>query len=243
VGIGVDALKVLSVGGDDGEQGSTMPRITYANVVATLALVLAMGATSWAEPVRQAAARLITGKQIKDGSVAKRDLARGVRSKLARTGARGPTGPTGAQGSQGPQGVQGPAGSDTTFSGVAAGGALAGSYPNPVLAADAVGPLQIDNGSLDLEDITRLEVQATLDFASIPDGECATQSIPLPVGLDDPLAVVNAPPNFYTASPGLLFNSHIGINDGDDIQLRACNVTNLAIDPPSGNWRAAVFEG
>lgn len=219
-----------------------MPRITYANVTATLALVLALGATSWAEPAREAATRLITGKKIKNGSVAQRDLARGVRAKLGRTGARGPTGPTGAQGPQGVQGPPGAAGSDATVNGVAAGGGLTGTYPNPTLAANAVGALQVTDGSLNLRDVTRLQVATSLDFPSIAGGACVSQPIPLPGSLNTPIALVNAPPNFFTASPGLVFNSNIGINDGDDIQIRACNVTNAAIDPPSGTWRAGVFE-
>jgi hypothetical protein len=218
-----------------------MPRVTYANVTATLALVLALGATSWAEPARDAAARLITGKKIKNGSVGQRDLARGVRVKLNRTGARGPTGPAGAQGPQGVQGPQGPAGSDATVNGVAAGGALTGTYPNPTLATNAVGASQVTDGSLDLQDVASMQVSASLDFGPIPANGCLSLPIPLPSFLDDPIALVNPPPNFFF-SGGLVFNSNIGINDGDDIQVRACNLTGASIDPASGLWRAGVFE-
>lgn len=52
------------------------------------------------------AAKLITGKQIKDGSIASKDLDRSVRQKLAQKGATGATGSPGAPG----VGVPGPAG-------------------------------------------------------------------------------------------------------------------------------------
>lgn len=73
-------------------------RVTIAVVVTML-----VGAAS-----AGAAAKLITGKQIKNGSITKKDLAKSARPK---TGPRGPVGPQGQQGEQGPQGVPGPAGS------------------------------------------------------------------------------------------------------------------------------------
>jgi hypothetical protein len=72
------------------------------------------------------AAKLITGKQIKDGSISSKDLSKAVQAQLAKTGLAGPAGP---------KGDPGPAGGPSNGP---AGGALGGSYPNPTLADAAV---------------------------------------------------------------------------------------------------------
>jgi hypothetical protein len=48
------------------------------------------------------AARLITGKQIKDGSISTRDLSNAVRAQLAKAGIPGPQGPPGKDGAANP---------------------------------------------------------------------------------------------------------------------------------------------
>lgn len=56
------------------------------------------------------AARLITGKQIRDGSISAQDLSPAVRKQLAQTGGAGAAGPPGAAGAVGPAGAAGAAG-------------------------------------------------------------------------------------------------------------------------------------
>ena len=68
------------------------------------------------------AAKLITGKQIKDGSISAKDLSRALRSQIARAGpgpagtpgVAGPQGPAGSQGIAGPPGASGAAGKFST---------------------------------------------------------------------------------------------------------------------------------
>jgi hypothetical protein len=75
--------------------------------VGTLALFVALGGPALAEPAAQAAARLITGKQIKAGTLSDRHLSSAARARL-----RGAAGPAGATGALGPAGAQGERGED-----------------------------------------------------------------------------------------------------------------------------------
>ncbi len=72
-------------------------------VVGVIAIILTLGGTA-------VAAKLITGKQIKNGSIQAKDLSKKVRSKLAATGGAGQTGAAGVAGNVGPAGPAGPVG-------------------------------------------------------------------------------------------------------------------------------------
>jgi hypothetical protein len=102
-----------------------IPRPSPALFVACLALFLAAGGPAAAVNAADAAARLVTGKQIKnnsitgtdvkDGSLLAKDFKPGVLPKSlpasqAEAGAKGDTGPQGPQGPAGPQGERGPQG-------------------------------------------------------------------------------------------------------------------------------------
>ncbi len=99
-------------------------RLSYANVVATLALFIALGGSSYA-------AVKITGKNVKDGSLTGQDIknssvtSRDVknRSLLARDFRAGQL-PAGAQGPRGTAGPQGPAGPSIAYH--ASGGQVSG---------------------------------------------------------------------------------------------------------------------
>jgi len=91
------------------------PRITYANTMATIALCLAVSGTAYA-------ATVITGANVKDGSLTSldvkaasltaADLAKSAGPKfVGDTGNTGTTGAKGATGLAGPDGPQGPRGS------------------------------------------------------------------------------------------------------------------------------------
>jgi hypothetical protein len=93
-------------------------RFLRQNVIALLALFLALGGTSFA------AASLINGRQIKPHTIAKNRLTNAAIRQLK--GNRGPQGPQGTQGGQGAQGVQGPPGPITGD--LPAGVSLRGNY-------------------------------------------------------------------------------------------------------------------
>jgi hypothetical protein len=102
-------------------KGKRRIRLTYANVVASVALFAALGGSSYA-------AITVTGKQVRDGSLSGRDvhdatltgrdvrnrtlLAQDFRQGQLPAGAQGPKGDTGAPGPAGPMGDKGEPGND-----------------------------------------------------------------------------------------------------------------------------------
>lgn len=82
-----------------------MKRFSPATVLAALALFIALTGTATA-----GAMALITGAQIKNGSIGLVDLSNGAKSALKGRSVRGPAGTPGPQGLPGPAGPQGPAG-------------------------------------------------------------------------------------------------------------------------------------
>jgi hypothetical protein len=68
--------------------------------------------------------KLLTGADIKNGSLTERDLAPAVRAKLARAGRPGPAGPPGATGATGSPGAAGPAGPSEARIGFSASGTV-----------------------------------------------------------------------------------------------------------------------
>lgn len=108
-----------------GQRGARLerprPRLTYANVTATLALFIALGGTSYAVVQlprnsvgpAQLRSNAVTSAKIRNGTVRRTDLARS-----ARTGTRGPRGPHGPQGDRGPANVRiAPQAADVVLSG------------------------------------------------------------------------------------------------------------------------------
>ncbi len=110
--------------------------LTYANVTATLALMIAVsGGTAFA------ASKLITGRQIAKGTITAKNiksktLTKGLFAKnqipAGPRGATGPVGPTGATGATGAPGATGAAGSALAYTNV-----LINSVGNPYLGANS----------------------------------------------------------------------------------------------------------
>jgi hypothetical protein len=91
-------------------------RLTYANVIASLALFVALGGVSWAAvslPAdsvgkRQLKRNAVTSEKVANGSLKAADFA--GRLPAGERGPAGPTGPTGSAGPAGDRGETGPAG-------------------------------------------------------------------------------------------------------------------------------------
>src|ERR1700761_2226975 len=117
-------------------------KLTYANVVATLALFVALaGGTAFAAS-KMLPRNSVGAKQIKKEAVTPVKLSKA--SKAALTGQDGPRGATGPQGPKGERGDQGERGEKGERGEVGpstgpAGGALTGNSPNPDIAPETRG--------------------------------------------------------------------------------------------------------
>lgn len=85
-----------------------MPKLSYANVMSTIAVFLALGGTSYAvarNSVGTAQLRnsAVTSEKIRNATIQRKDL-----SAAARVGSRGPRGALGAPGAAGAAGARGP---------------------------------------------------------------------------------------------------------------------------------------
>lgn len=97
---GTPAVRVKPIRTGGRREAQSGSRISYANVVATLALFAALGGSSYA-------AVLITGSNVKDSSLTTRDIKNGSLLKQDFRAGQLPRGPAGANGTNGAPGVSG----------------------------------------------------------------------------------------------------------------------------------------
>jgi hypothetical protein len=158
-------------------------RPSGAYLVAFLALLVAFSGTSYASDVTAAAKHLITGKDVKNGSLQVKDLSRKARKTLkgnrGKTGPQGPQGIQGIQGVKGDQGIPGPtSGATTTVS----TGTITGCGPSTVasqtvrltrpaeILAAAGGAWARNSTDLDTGVVTAELVKDGTVVASTPEG-------------------------------------------------------------------------
>jgi len=98
-------------------RGRLRSRLTYANVVSTLALFITLAGGS-----AYAASKLITGKQIAPGTITAKNIKHHSLLKLDFATGQLPAGPQGPVGGTGPQGPQGAAGTARAWGIIATSG-------------------------------------------------------------------------------------------------------------------------
>ena len=136
-----------------------------------IAVFIALTGTAYAATLPR---NSVGTKQVVNHSLLKKDfksgqLPSGTLGVDGVEGPRGPEGPEGPEGPRGPRGPEGPAGSVAGY----AGGDLAGTYPNPTIAAGAVTSSDIFDGTIGLVDLasaTKDGPEATATLRSLGTG-------------------------------------------------------------------------
>ena len=161
-------------------------RLSYANVMSTVAVFMVLGGGAYAATTLPAgsvgkqqlrsgavtraklAARSVTTRKLAVGAVTSRRLSRGVRNRLDR--AAGPAGPPGATGPAGPAGPAGPGAARIAFAAAAtAAPALATVLDVPGLKLEGACTLSGDTVSLPLS-ITATETSQAQETITIDTG-------------------------------------------------------------------------
>jgi hypothetical protein len=186
-------------------KGQTEPRrrrLTYANVVATLALVIAVsGGTAFA------ASRLIKGSQIAKGTITaanirKQTLSSALFAKgVLQSGPRGATGAPGPAGAPGTPGTPGAAGTAIAYAAV-----VINSVGNPALQSGAVGFTTVTSPN---PNEFCLNIPANINGAypvvsNLGGGNTATFTVASPQQCPGGLEIGNVAGN--TLSPGMGFS-------------------------------------
>ena len=155
----------------------------------------------------------VTGAKVRDRSLLARDFEQG----------------------QLPQGPPGPAG---TIEGVAAGGDLAGTYPSPELATDAVESAHVKDGSLLLADTAVLGGQVRVNPPSVAAHACLSLSAPVR-GVEPYDRTLVLPTQ--NLSSGLFVTQMFNTNTPDRVLFRVCNAMAKAFDTQAGAWAYVVW--
>ena len=203
-------------------------RLTYANVMATVALFVALGGSSYA-------AVTLTGKNIKNESLTGADVKnRSLSAKEFSPGAlpagtRGPQGergPAGPQGERGPQGATGTVDTSKFYDKAASDGRFLGL---DATAADAA-----KLGNLPATSYGRVIAREVSESANVPNiaaNSCFQTGFN--AGATGPRDVV-MPFAGGSFPSGLVLVGSVGVTNYAGAQLagfKICNVTDAAIDP------------
>jgi hypothetical protein len=110
-------------------------RLTYANVMATIAVFLVLGGGAYA--ASQLPKNSVGAKQLRNGAITPRKLSAGAKKALrGATGPKGAAGKPGKQGAQGKPGKEGPAGTALGYALVQENGTVDSGGSSGITSAD-----------------------------------------------------------------------------------------------------------
>lgn len=174
--------------------------LTYANVVASLALFLALGGAAFAAtqlPRNSVGTGQLKPEAVTSGKIAKKTRnqlkgATGPQGPQGKTGAKGPKGATGAKGDTGARGATGADGTGPAFEVFAneAAGKTVGTTPAPILAENLPAGAYVISANIALEVTPALSVvTCTLstggEAVTAVSDEGGTKPVPATVSLSD----------------------------------------------------------
>jgi hypothetical protein len=133
---------------------------------------------------------------------------------------------------------------DDDLSGDAAGGDLTGTYPNPQIAQGAVRSAEVDDGHLDLQDVTESVITFQKDPDPINAGRCGFISVPV-----DPADGYDSGDFTVATSQQVRYDTLIESKPvennmfyGWHVPVMLCNMDTAVFDPPQVTLTIAVFD-
>jgi hypothetical protein len=215
-------------------------RLTYANVMSSLAVFLILGGATAFAAVKKVGANEIKANSIKTGKIVKEAVTAGKIKNGAVTETKIADGAvttnkiandavTGDKVKESTLGEVPLAASAKKVTGGAAGGGLAGTYPNPTIAANAISGVNFAaSGTF------------TLDPGSIAADTCEYELPSVPGATNQPNETTIVEPPNQIAAAGVSATA-MRSDSNNLIRLLFCNPTAAPINPPSGVYTYLVI--